>query len=492
MKIRHLAVALATTISLAGTASASTVVGSIDWVDQDSILGWACYRGEPYPVLPVQIWGVNTTTGQWIQLGYEFAERGRLDVGNSGQCGYGTYESPAYFHGFEMTIYPPGILASQGTYLIYAYAYGQQLPGSGTRSVSFAASGFPTSDTWRTDYDNRFAKNVAMVSCIWPFKGANPTRGVNDHYDQHFLNAGATILQQEWEAAPGLIEGPMWCLSNNPASPASWYWDQPNSATNASTWPMSNYWVISANNEFAYSKTQSGPPSQSQPVNTGGMYSLSNEKGNFYLGIDNRKTGYRLDGTPFLSFGAQMGRGVAGPISFLHNQMSRTDTYLEFQVQQLTQSSGHYHDAAVYVEMMWGGYKRWVGVSLSQATQARFHWNWNALESFWFPGGEFNILGTSVIQQTCNLGNAQLPVLSQATVGQTLQVSIPLSGLLQCIENQYIVNNNAGGGRVEWSSPRPTTVPVAITGVQLAIEQAPGQPNAFMTTRFTKPTLVTR
>ncbi len=115
-----------------------------------------------------------------------------------------------------------------------------------------------------------------------------------------------------------LVRGPVWCLRNDPNNSASWYWSQPNSATNAGSWPMSNYWVISPNNELAYSKVQSGPPSQSQPVNAGGLYSLSTASNYFYLGINNSGAGYHLADTPFLSFGAQMGRGVSGPIGWIN------------------------------------------------------------------------------------------------------------------------------------------------------------------------------
>lgn len=225
-------------------------------------------------------------------------------------------------------------------------------------------------------------------------------------------------------------------------------------------------------------------------MNVGELYSVAMEKNFFFLGIDNQTPDYDLEDTPFLSLGAQMGRGTAGPLAFL--QPAGQDIHLEFKIRQLSESAGDYHDIAAYVELMWGGYKRWIGVSFRQPTiRARFHWNWNALESFWFPGGEFNILGAQQAQTYCSLGaNARLPVLGAATLGQDHQVSIPLRGLLQCLENSAIPNQNAGGGNLAWSSSRPTTVPIAITGFQIAVEQAPGQPAAAMSTRFTKPALV--
>ncbi len=139
---------------------------------------------------------------------------------------------------------------------------------------------------------------------------------------------------------------------------------------------------------------------------------------------------------------------------------------------------------------MWGGYKRWIGLSLRQLVSGRFHWNWNALESFWFPGGEFNILNPVDVLGNCKMTSyAQLPMLSLATVGQDKQVSIPLRRLLQCMEGNSFPNHNAGGGSLAWSTSRPTNLPLAITGVQIAIEQGPGQATASMSTRFSKPTL---
>lgn len=472
---------LALALAVAQPAAAQTLRGSLDWVDQDTVAGWACYLSDPFTHLTVELRAQNTATLQWVSLGNHIADRERNDIGHTQICGVGTL---AFYHGFELTIFPESMLASQGTYQIHAFVGGQPLAGTGT--VSFASAGLPAWGIWRTDYDDPSQRAVSMVSCIWPFKGANPTAHQNLHPDPHFLGAGATVLGN-WAG-----NGPVWCLRNDRFFAGDWYWNQSNSATNAATWPMSNYWVISPNNELAYSKTQSGPPSQSQPVNIGDLYSVSMVNDFFFLGIDNASAGYQKDNTPYLSLGAQMGRGAAGPLAFI--QPAGPDTHLEFTIHQLFESGGDYHDIAAYVELMWGGYKRWIGVSFRQpATRARFHWNWNALESFWFPGGEFNILGTWTVGDYCSLGpNAHLPVLTARNVGQDHFVSIPLRGLLQCLENSTIPNQNAGQGILQWSSSRPTGLPLAITGFQIAIEQAPGQPTAAMETRFTKPVLVNR
>lgn len=123
MQFLKLASGLALTLALALPASAQVLRGSLDHIDQDSVLGWACYQGDPYTHLPVELWAQNTATLQWSRFGLEYAERERNDVGHSSVCGQPT--TSAFFHGFELTVFPEWMIASQGTYQIYAYVYGQ-------------------------------------------------------------------------------------------------------------------------------------------------------------------------------------------------------------------------------------------------------------------------------------------------------------------------------------------------------------------------------
>lgn len=474
-------------------SAAGQAIGALEWVDQDTALGWACDPGNINSFVSVDLWARDTATLQWFFLGTELADKQRNDVGADGVCGN---IPEAYLHGFELTIYPEALIALGSSYRIHAYVGSVELQLSGQNLVSFGALGFPTSDTWRTDYDDPDQRLVSMVSCIWPYKGANPKSQLGDgpeiyEFDPLFLNAGATITQPSWDSAPDVVSEANWCLRNNASDPASWYWDHSNSATNAKTWPTSNFWVISANNELAYSKLESGPPSQSQPINNG-MFTVSMNQTHFNLAIDNdAKTGYKETNYPFLSLGAEMGRGTAGPIGWI--DPTGLDTFVELTVQQISETPGDYHDIAVFVETMWGGYKRFLGISLVLRLQNRYHWNWNALESFWFPGGEFNLLGTKTLDDECDLTTALLPELNASTIGQTIPVSLPLRGILECIEATSLPNNHPGaGGTLGWGIERPTGTRLAITGVHLAIEQSPGELDAAMETRFSKPVLVQR
>ena len=466
-----------------------TVRGSLDVVTQTAALGWACLPGDASSKVSVDLWAWDLRLRRWSWITSARADKERIDVGNSGICGSGV---ESLYHGFENTILPDSLLKEGGLYSVRAYVrvgttY-QALAGGGT--VSFSTSGLPTSSIWRTDYDDPNARSVAMVSCIWPFKGANE-RG-NTVRDPLHLNAGATMLLN-WAqpTLPGGISGPNWCIRNDPNDPASWSWSSSNSATNATgPWPLNNFWVVSANKEIAYSKTQSGPPSQSSPINAGGVYSVSMSGGTFDLGVDNRRWDYSNADFPFLSLGSEMGRGVRGPLAWLRPS---SETYLEFDFLQVAQSKNDFHDIYVTVEFMWGGYKRFLAISAMNSGPSRFHWNWNALGSFWFPGGEFNYLGTRDIRNLCALPGAQLPIASEGSLGQWMAARIPLKGVLECLEASKIANQHDHGSTgtfLGWSRSRPRTRSIPITGVHIAIEQGPGQPTAFMQTRFTKPRFV--
>lgn len=52
-----------------------------------------------------------------------------------------------------------------------------------------------------------------------------------------------------------------------------------------------------------------------------------------------------------------------------------------------------HHDIAVYIELMWGGYKRWIGVSLNYPLQNRYHWNWFDESSRLRNEGAFRLAG---------------------------------------------------------------------------------------------------
>ena len=461
--------------------------GSVDLVDQQSVLGWACYSGDPKTKLSVELWAIDASTGGWVYITTVAADKQQTDVGRSGQCGSGLESN---YHGFELAIYPDTILGRNKSYSVYAYhrPTGQLLNGGG-RAVGFPESGLPTSGYWRTDFDDPNLRSPALLSCIWPFLGANQRGDTND--DPLWLDgAGAT-----WRHGPSaplqFVTPSNWCITYdtvqaNPPSP----WAQSNSATNAPSWPTGNFWVVSANNEPSYSQLNSGPPNQSLPLNAGAVYSLSATGDAFVLGADNTQTPKDstgnvivTGGTPYLSIGAQMGRGSAGALAFV--DPGGPDTYLEFSATKNLEAGAvnPYHAMFAYIEGMWGGAKRVIGVSLQSQATKRAHWNWNVYPSFFYPGAEFNFISVDDIVSHCSLQNASVQKMDGVPVGVTLSYSIPLRGLFQCIDN-----NSVSG--LAWTAARPTLQPLLISGIHLAIEQGPNRPDNRMQVTYSTPRLV--
>ncbi len=459
------------------------VIGHLDWVDQDTVLGWACRAGDAETQLAVELRA--ELDGKAVVIGRQLANRARDDVASSGRCGTG---AGSRFHGFEFTVFPIAMMRSSPVSIQAIGIDGDQRIEIGDpRSVAFPAVGLPSRLIWRTDYDDPQRKAVALMSCIFPFKGANRIAKQADA-SPLFLNAGATILQANWESSPGVFSPANWCIENDPDA-AEFGWSQSNAASNASHWPQQNFWVVSANTEYAYSKLNPGPPSQSHPLNQPqGIYRLRGDDDNHViLALNNDPDGgYELSNYPFLSIGAQMGRGRAGPLAWL--EATGPELWVSFDVEQLSQTAGDFHDIGLIVGFHWGGYPRWVFVSLSNAdARQRLHWNWNALQSFWFPGGEINYLGSRAVREECAIRS--LPVLSDETVADGPRFArLPLRALLRCLQSQEIVNQHAPGSLLGWTEPMPDQ-PLPLTGLHLFVEQGPHQSGAHMQVRFSLPAL---
>lgn len=463
-----------------------SVSGSVDAVDQQSVLGWACYSGDPNTKLSVELWAIDASTGGWVYITTAAADKQQTDVGRAGMCGSGLESS---YHGFELAIYPDNMLSRNKNYSVYAYHRPTgQLLGGGGRSVGFPESGLPTSGYWRTDFDDPNLRSPALLSCIWPFLGANQRGDAND--DPLWLTAGATWRYGPW-APLQFVTPSNWCITYDTvkANPAS-SWAQSNSATNAPYWPTGNFWVVSANNEPAYSQLNSGPPNQSLPLNAGAVYSLGATGDGFVLGADNTQTPKDIYGnvivtgaTPYLSIGAQMGRGSPGALAFV--DPGGPDTFLEFSATKNLEAGtvNPYHAMFAYIEGMWGGAKRMIGVSLQSQATGRVHWNWNVSPSFFYPGAELNFISIDDLVSHCNLQNASVQKMDGVPVGITLNYSIPLRGLFQCIDNNWV----AGLG---WTAARPTSQPLLISGIHLAIEQGPQRPDNRMQVTYSTLRLV--
>jgi hypothetical protein len=466
-----------------------SVSGRVEAVDQQSVQGWACYPGDPSSKVAVELWAIDAATGSWVFIANATADKPRLDIGESGACGSGLEGN---YHGFELPVYPDEILIRDKRYSIYAYhrPSGQLLDGGG-RTVAFPESGLPPSAYWRTDFDDPAFRSPALLSCIWPFFGANQRADVND--DPLWLDGAGATWRYGPSAALQFATPSNWCISFDAtlANPPP-AWSQSNAATNAPSWPTTNFWVVSANNEPSFSQLNVGPPNQSMPLNAAMVYSLSTTRDSFVLGLDNTKTPKDgngnvivAGGTPFLSIGAQMGRGSAGPLAFV--DPSGPDAYLEFSATKNVEAGAvaPYHAMFAYVEAMWGGAKRMIGVSLQSQATGRKHWNWNVHPSFFYPGAEINFISVDDIAAHCNLQGASVQKMDGVATGITLSYSIPIRGLFRCIDNNSVP-------ALGWTVSRPLSQPLLVSGIHLAIEQGPDRPDNQMRVTFSTPRLVRR
>jgi len=459
------------------------IIGRLDLVDQDTALGWACLAGDSTTKLEVELFA--RLNGEQIFLAEQVADKTRDDVALSERCGD---DDQSRYHGFEFTVFPVELMRQLQSVDVIAVAVDgdQRVTLPGEQSISFPAAGLPKSQIWRTDYDDPERRVVALMSCVFPFKGANR---IDKRADPSplLLNAGATILMPDWESSPGIFSEANWCIENAPLD-ADVGWRQSNSATNGSSWPERDYWVVSANTEVAYSKVNPGPPSQSHPLNqTDGIYAVDASEQAFTLSISNdTAAGYQLNHTPFLSIGAQMGRGLVGPITWV--EVDGPELWVSFDVEQLAQTPGDFHDIGVILTFHWAGYPRMIFVSLTNRhARQRVHWNWNAMQSFWFPGGEINYLGSQALQEEC--GIQSVPGLSDQTLGDSpALVQLPIRALLRCLETRTIGNDHYPQSQLGWTAPRPQTA-VPLTGLHYFMEQGPNQPQAHMEVRFSQPGL---
>jgi hypothetical protein len=326
--------------------------------------------------------------------------------------------------------------------------------------------------TWRTDFDDPLAgtpsRPLDLTPC--PF-----VLGV----DPEVLNgAGSTYFDENAGKQVG-------CDRWSTTYPSS------NSSSSAASWPLDRFWVISANNERAYgaegacsdSGPNTGPPNQSKPVAAPGQgvfgVDVSGHKAT--LAIDTKSFPNCVSPTdkgkiPFLSIGAQTGRGQSQPITFLNDPSYPTVLKFRATLEDVapagvasSTNQARANFGYVFVEAQWGGLRRWVFIDLFARVPGgpsfvREHWNWNVRQSMWYPGAEIIYLAADRLVATCNsatISGSMIPV----TKGASANYSLDLETIYRCLG---AVPDKA------WSDALPQT-PLAITGVHWAIEQTFGK-----------------
>jgi hypothetical protein len=136
-----------------------------------------------------------------------------------------------------------------------------------------------------------------------------------------------------------------------------------------------------------------------------------------------------------------------------------------------------------FIEAMWGGTKRMIGVSLQSLATGRVHWNWNVYPSLFYPGAELNFISVDDLASHCNLQSAVVQKMDGIPVGVTLNYSIPIRGLFQCIDDNSVPV-------LSWTAARQASQPLLVSGIHLAVEQGPERPDNRMQVTYSRPRLV--
>ncbi len=427
-----------------------TIIGNLDRVDTQVASGWACIQGNPDTQLYAQIL-VTDQFGSTLGYTSQFARMQRIDVGLSGLCG-AAGNANSHYHGFEFPLFMPGAdlvrnkLLTVGIYLSDTTG----LQKSFVSQVSFPESGLPTSFVFRTDYNDFEKKIPALASCPWPSLGANLRPGDNVPFTRPIIAGGSGVNPSQENL--GFVSPNPLCITyptdqSALASLAGWsnsnaYAGGPNGqviwSKKGDPWPTSNYWVVHANVEPAFRMrnvpgANSGPPSQSEPIN-GGLFQVSSTSNALKLKIDNSAS--TKQNLPFVSVGAQMGRG-RGAIAYLP---PAAETFLEFDLVKDANSAPNTYSAVnVFLEVTVKGAKHWVWLALQQPISGYYQWNWNVLDSFFYPGAELNIFTASEINAFCGAvfpgAYTSIPSLVGVPIGQATQYKIPLRALFSCVES---------------------------------------------------------
>ncbi len=241
--------------------------------------------------------------------------------------------------------------------------------------------------------------------------------------------AGLPDLPSSWPVWLGTLQSREACGGSTMRIGDSWigciaYDSSPYFAVNN---PASSYWAIVANDDPGFDQCNQGPPGLSHPIASAAanastpfkfdMLSTPGAHGKHMrvaVDVDDKnyfcgKTGKYEYSIPFLSVGAQDGRGNPGPVGIISKHGSPRGTivfdaglssYRAFDCKAGTQSicpaSGVGVHAGLYAMARWGGMPHMLFVDLygegvqdySMAAPGESKWNWPIQDSFLYPGAE--------------------------------------------------------------------------------------------------------
>ncbi len=263
------------------------------------------------------------------------------------------------------------------------------------------------------------------INYLYPGPGA---QGCLFDAGPSFMGCPARNGSQDGHApGPSSAQIAPYCRGSSVVEGLSWrgcrQFSQPNTVSINS--PGSQYWVVHNNVEPAYDQCNSGPPGQSEPVGSSGLFGISSTpgQGSFTLVVRNWAHNFSCTGAtmpvPFLSVGAQSNRGntnpngTARPVArFRFFNPQPTDIVrLQFDAQITTysafgcapgtsgQCSGGGYWGGIYLIAEWEGVQRMLQVLMADGGVlshdpgvpgdfANGLWNWPVSQSFFYPGAE--------------------------------------------------------------------------------------------------------
>ncbi len=246
--------------------------------------------------------------------------------------------------------------------------------------------------------------------------------------------------------------------------------------------PGNAYWVLVANDDPAFDQCNEGPPGSSHRVASASavprtMYKLDVLSGGaagkrlrlaLDLGDKNffcQRTGAYEYSIPFLSIGAQNGRGNAGPVGTIARRGSPRGT-IAFDAaisshaaigcasgtQSICSTASNGIHAGVFAYATWAGVPHLVFISLyadgvldnpnGQPVESK--WNWPVRDSFQYPGAEaLYVAAGDMLQAYCGI---EVPRLDLA--GTRHRYTIDFGRVLACFDELGLIRDPMPGGDI--------------------------------------------
>ncbi|MEJ8567089.1 hypothetical protein [Elongatibacter sediminis] len=252
----------------------------------------------------------------------------------------------------------------------------------------------------------------------------------------------------------------------------------------------SNYWALHINNEPAfYTEGTSNPgiPGRTHPLyySTDANWTYYPESydvvtdtdigENFprahlivrHLGATHSHDANGIMGLPFVSMGAQAGRGNSSNVGSIYGTPHKVKFWAKIWAYAEPSGGDYWSDGGLwfylYALSEWGGKKRGVFLALkhlgdntdaSSATDAgeNFLWNWTVTQSFFYPGVDWAFLDSEDLNAGPSAWHCGFTVPNMSSTGVDYQFNVDLKKLFQCASAR---------GLFQQSMPSSGSVPIS-------------------------------